>query len=77
MASKVVLLPKRKYKNKRVKQYFESEELQEELYDAGLEFRTEYPIIEDDIADRFKKPSSITDLLRRAKDDEELKAAVK
>tara|TARA_R110002096_G_scaffold16898_1_gene57630 strand:- start:78452 stop:79045 length:594 start_codon:yes stop_codon:yes gene_type:complete len=77
LASKVVLLPKRKYKNKRVKQYFESEELQEELYDAGLEFRTEYPIIEDDIADRFKKPSSITDLLRRAKDDEELKAAVK
>ena len=77
LASKVVLLPKRKYKNKRVKQYFENEELQEELYEAGLEFRTEYPIIEDDIADRFKKPSSIIDLLQRAKSDEDLKEDLK
>jgi uncharacterized membrane protein YkvA (DUF1232 family) len=77
LASKVTLLPKRTYKNKKVKQYFESDELQEELYDAGLEFRTEYPIVESDIADRFKKPSSIIKLLQRAKDDEDLKATSK
>ncbi len=75
LAGKVALLPKRTHKNKRAKQYFESDDLQEELYDAGLEFRTEYPLSDDDIADRFKKASSIIDLLRRAKSDEDLKAA--
>ncbi len=74
LAGKVAVLPKRTHKNKSVKQYFESDELQEELYEDGLEFRTEYPISEDDIADRFKKPSSIIDLLQRAKNDEDLKA---
>lgn len=74
LASKVDILPKRTHKNKSVKQYFESEDLQEELYEDGLEFRTEYPIIEDDISDRFKKASSIIDLLERAKKAEDLKA---
>jgi uncharacterized membrane protein YkvA (DUF1232 family) len=77
LASKVSILPKRTHKNKSVKQYFENEELQGELYEDGLEFRTEYPIIEDDLSDRFKKASSIIDLLQRAKDDEDLKASSK
>lgn len=74
LAAKVDTLRKQTYKNKSVKQYFENDELQEELYEDGLEFRTEYPINEDDISDRFKKPSSIIDLLQRAKSNEELKA---
>lgn len=77
LAEKVSILPSRTHKNKTVQQYFESDELQEELYEDGLEFRTEYPINEDDISDRFKKPSSVIDLLQRAKDDEDLKAANK
>ncbi len=76
LASKVDLLRKRTHKNKTVTQYFESDELQETLYEDGLEFRTDYPIIEDDISDRFKKPSSIIDLLERAKAEEDLKALV-
>ncbi len=75
LCAKVSMLPKRTHKNKSVKQYFEREDLQEELYEDGLEFRTEYPITDDDIADRFKKASSIIDLLQRAKNDEDLKAA--
>jgi hypothetical protein len=75
LSSKVNLLTKRSYKNKTVKQHFESEELLEVLYEDGLEFRTEYPISEDDIYDRFKKPSSIIDLLRRAKSQEDIKAS--
>jgi uncharacterized membrane protein YkvA (DUF1232 family) len=74
LASKVTILPKRSYKNKTVKQHFESEDLQEVLYEDGLEFRTEYPVSEDDIHDRFKKPSSVIDLLRRAKGHEDIKA---
>lgn len=76
LASKVTLLRKRSHKNKTVKQYFESDELQEKLYEDGLEFRTDYPIIDDTISDRFKKPSSIMDLLERAKAEEDLKALV-
>lgn len=75
LASKVDLLRTRNYKNKSVKQHFESEDLQEVLYEDGLEFRTEYPISEDDIYDRFKKPDSVIDLLRRAKGHEDIKAA--
>ena len=63
-------------KNKTVKQYFESEELQETLYEDGLEFRTDYPVIDETIADIFKKPSSVIDLLVRAKGEEDLKAIV-
>ncbi|MCP4444045.1 MAG: DUF1232 domain-containing protein [Myxococcales bacterium] len=74
LASKVGILVKQTHKNKSVKQYFESDDLQEELYEDGLEFRTEYPINEDDISDRFKKASSIIDLLQRAKNNEDLKA---
>ena len=75
LSSKVDMLTKRSYKNRTVAQYFESDELQETLYEDGLAFRTEYPIIDDDISDRFKKPSSIIDLLERAKAEEDLKAA--
>lgn len=75
LCSKVELLPKRSYKNRSVKQHFESEDLQEVLYEDGLEFRTEYPISEDDIYDRFKKASSVIDLLRRAKSQEDIKAS--
>ena len=73
LTSKVSWLATQTYKNKSVSQYFESEELQETLYEDGLEFRTEYPVSEDDISDRFKKPSSVIDLLRRAKDQEDQK----
>jgi uncharacterized membrane protein YkvA (DUF1232 family) len=74
LASKVDILTKRNYKNKSVKQHFESEDLQEVLYEDGLEFRTEYPVSEDDIHDKFKKPTSVVELLRRAKHQEDLKA---
>ncbi len=76
LASKVVDLTTRKYKNKTVKNHFESDELQETLYEDGLEFRTEYPVVEETIADRFKKVSSILDLLQRVKDDEDRKRAL-
>ncbi|MBL4632775.1 MAG: hypothetical protein JKY56_02825 [Kofleriaceae bacterium] len=75
LASKVDGLTTRKYKNKTVKNHFESDELQETLYEDGLEFRTEYPVVEETIADRFKKVSSVLDLLQRVKDDEDRKRA--
>ena len=75
LESKVAELTKRTHKNKSVSQYFENEDMQEELFQDGLEFRTEYPVNDDDIADRFKKPSSVLDLIAKAKQDEELKQA--
>jgi len=76
LASKVADLTARKYKNKTVKHHFESDELQETLYEDGLEFRTEYPVVEETISDRFKKVSSVLDLLQRVKDDEDRKRAL-
>lgn len=73
LASKVDLLKKGTYKSKKVKQYFDDEELSETLYEDGLGFRTEYPVNEDDLHDRFKKASTILEVLQRVKDSESKK----
>jgi uncharacterized membrane protein YkvA (DUF1232 family) len=62
------------YKGKKVKDFIENDEAFELLYEDGLGFRTEYPIEEEQIADRFKNPSTIIEVISRRKDEEDRKA---
>ncbi|HUS68498.1 MAG TPA: hypothetical protein VMZ28_28380 [Kofleriaceae bacterium] len=63
------------YKGKKVPLYLDDEELSELLYEDGLAFATEYPVDEDDIADRFKKASTIIEVIQRRKAEEDRKRA--
>src|SRR5688572_18350632 len=51
-------LTKLEYKGKKAPAYLDDDELSELLYEDGLAFATEYPVDEDDLADRFKKAST-------------------
>ena len=70
LETKIPLLLKLEHKSKKVKQYLDDDELSEQLYEDGLEFRTEYPVDEDDLADRFKKASTVIEGMQRRKDQE-------
>lgn len=70
LETKIALLPKLEHKSKKVKQYLDDDELGEQLYEDGLEFRTEYPVDEDDLADRFKKASTVIEVIQRRRDEE-------
>ena len=54
--------------------YLDDEEAAEYLYEDGLGFRTEYPVDEEDLADRFKKSSTILEVIQRRKAEEDRKA---
>lgn len=58
------------YKGKSVKDFLDDEEAGELLYDDGLGFRSEYPVEEETLADKFKKSSTILEVIRRRKDEE-------
>jgi uncharacterized membrane protein YkvA (DUF1232 family) len=63
------------YKSKKVPGYIDDEELSELLYEDGLVFATEYPVDEDVLADRFKKASTILEVIQRRKTEEDRKKA--
>ena len=63
------------YKSKKVPGYVDDDELSELLYEDGLVFATEYPVDEDDLADRFKKASTILEVMQRRKGEEDRKKA--
>jgi len=73
--SRVDHLVELEYKSKKVANYLDDEELSELLYEDGLEFGTEYPVDEDDLADRFKKASTILEVIQRRKAEEDRKKA--
>lgn len=74
LASRVSELRNLEYKGKKVPQYLDDDELVELLYEDGLGFRTEYPIDEEDLADRFKKASTIIKVIDERKKQEDTKA---
>ena len=73
--AKVDHLTAGEYKSKKVPTYVDDEEQSELLYEDGLVFATEYPVDEDDLADRFKKASTILEVIQRRKTDEDRKKA--
>lgn len=70
LESKVPTLPKLDYKGKKVPKYLEDAEAREQLFDDGLVFRTDYPVDEKTIADKLKKAATVTEVMKRRKEEE-------
>jgi len=63
------------YKGQKVAQYLDDEEEAELLYEDGLAFATDYPIDEDKLSMRLKKPETLLEPLRRRAADDRKKVA--
>ncbi len=70
ISAKVETLPKLDFKSKKIKTYLDADEARGQLFDDGLEFRTNYPVDEERIGDKLKKSSTIIDVMRRRKAEE-------
>lgn len=70
LEGKVPTLPKLDYKGKKVPKYLEDAEAREQLFDDGLVFRTDYPVDEKTIADKLKKAATVTEVMKRRKEEE-------
>jgi uncharacterized membrane protein YkvA (DUF1232 family) len=70
LEGKVTNLPGLDYKGKKVIKYLDDEEAREQLFDDGLVFRTDYPVDEKTIADKLKKASTVTEAMKRRKQEE-------
>ena len=70
LEGKVKRLPTLDYKGKKIAKYLDDEESREQLFDDGLVFRTDYPVDEKTIADKLKKASTVTEVMKRRKAEE-------
>jgi uncharacterized membrane protein YkvA (DUF1232 family) len=70
LEGKVSGLPTIEYKGKKISKYLDDEEAREQLFDDGLVFRTDYPVDEKTIADKLKKASTVTEVMKRRKQEE-------
>lgn len=75
LAGKVDQLKKQVYKGKKVPQYIDDEESAESLYEDGLAFATDYPLDEDKLSMRLKRPETLLEPLRRKVAEEKKKIA--
>ncbi len=71
LAAKVEGLRKLDYKGKKLKVYLDNDEARESLFEDVLVFRTDYPVDEDTIGDKLKKATTITDVMKRRRADEQ------
>ena len=65
LEQKITGLNKLVYKGKKVQQYIDDDEHSELLYEDGLAFATDYPIDEEKLGMRLKKPETLLDPLRK------------
>lgn len=70
LEGKVKNLPALDYKGKKIGKYIDDTEARELLYDDGVVFRTDYPVDEKTIADKLKKASTVTEVIKRRKAEE-------
>jgi uncharacterized membrane protein YkvA (DUF1232 family) len=75
MEEKLKVLTKLEYKGKKIRDFLDDDEASELLYEDGLGFATEYPVDEENLSDRFKKASTILEVIQRRKDEEDRAAA--
>ena len=73
LVKKIDNLPKLTYKGKKVAQYLDDDEAIELLYEDGLAFSTNYPIDEEKLRMRLKKPETLLDPLRKRAAAERMK----
>lgn len=71
LAGKVAGLRGLEYKGKKVAAYLDDDEARELLFEDGLVFRTDYPVDEDTIGDKLKKASTVTEVMRRRRAEEQ------
>lgn len=72
---KVPSLHKLSYKGKKVPVYIDDDESVESLYEDGLAFATDYPIDEEKLSMRLKKPETLLEPLKRRANEEKKKIA--
>lgn len=70
LEGKVPNLATIEYKGKKATKYLDDDELREQLFDDSLVFRTDYPVDEKTITDKLKKATTITEVMKRRKDEE-------
>jgi len=70
LESKVGALRTAEYKGKKLAVYLDDDEAREALFDDGLVFRTDYPVDEKTIADKLKKATTVTEVMKRRKAEE-------
>ncbi|MBA2538183.1 MAG: hypothetical protein H0V17_00985 [Deltaproteobacteria bacterium] len=70
LEGKVSNLPGLDYKGKKVVKYLDDEEARELLFEDGMVFRTDYPVDEKTIGDKLKKASTVTEAMKRRKQEE-------
>jgi len=70
LESKVGALRTAEYKGKKLAMYLDDDEAREALFDDGLVFRTDYPVDEKTIADKLKKATTVTEVMKRRKAEE-------
>ena len=70
LESKVPTLPGLEYKGKKITKYLDDEAARELLFDDGLVFRTDYPVDEKTIADKLKKATTVTEVMKRRQTEE-------
>ena len=71
LETKVGGLPRIDYKGKKITKYLDDDEARTQLYDDSLVFRTDYPVDEKTIADKLKKATTVTEVMKRKKAEEE------
>lgn len=71
LEKKLSALPGLEYKGKRVRSYLDDGEAREQLFEDGLVFRTDFPVDEDTIGDKLKKASTVLDLMRKKRAEEQ------
>lgn len=71
LEGKVRTLATIEYKGKKIAKYLDDDEAREQLFDDGLVFRTDYPVDEKTIGDKLKKATTIVDVMKRRKAEEQ------
>lgn len=74
LASRVDTLGEQVYKGSKVAKFVADGALAEQLYEDGLAFATTYPVDEKRLADKFKKASTILEVIAKRKTQEDKKA---
>lgn len=70
LEEKVETLRKLELHGKKIDTFLDDDEARAELYEDGLAFGTEYPIDDEIIDDKFKKASTVTDVIKRRRAEE-------
>ena len=70
LKSKVRGLRQMAYKGTKVAKYLDDDEAREQLFEDGLVFRTDYPVDERTVGDKLKKATTVTDVMKRRRQEE-------